>query len=467
MSISTSGLIAKSKVTTVSISLPKSHPLLLLQDMLPWDGMYKLIEPDLKKTKKGCWRLGRPLQVRLHLGVYILQQLYNLTDRKAEYGVKDNAAYQLFCGCDVVSKWHAPDHTNIEKFRSRLLPETQRSLNDLTLGIAVKLGFADPSKMDVDSTIQNSNMAYPSDANLLVKMSGLCGKIRSFVAKHIAFPESVERIKSRMKEIKAVAKEYLFTSGKSEKNKEKKTTAFNKLLAKVSSDVTGVMEIPLHEDDLKALPWNIKQAWNQVKANWKQLLLGAQIYIATNQRLAEKPLSLHINHVSCFNKGKKTGKPLQFGRAYQLGRIGGNFIIAFPSTSIRMEDKHSVQEALKHHQKLFGPENLKSCGFDKGFYSNANHKKLVALGIEEFCLQKPGFDTNGLEQTKKETHLRLVDRRSGIEPLIGHAKHGGQLGRSRMKKDQSTLAAGYAAVLGLNLRQLIRHAAGKKILAMT
>ena len=117
----------------------------------------------------------------------------------------------------------------------------------------------------------------------------------------------------------------------------------------------------------QALPWNIKQAWNQVKSNWKQLLLGAQIYIATNQRLAEKPLSLHANQVSCFNKGKKTGKPLQFGRAYQLGRIGGNFIIAFPSTSIRMEDKHSVEESLKHHQSLFGSGTLKSCGFDKGY----------------------------------------------------------------------------------------------------
>ena len=61
----------------------------------------------------------------------------------------------------------------------------------------------------------------------------------------------------------------------------------------------------------------------------------------------------------------------------------------------------------------------------------------------------------------KDIRERLRDRRAGIEPLIGHAKHGGQLGRSRMKSDAATLAAGYGSILGFNLRQLIRHQAGK------
>lgn len=53
----------------------------------------------------------------------------------------------------------------------------------------------------------------------------------------------------------------------------------------------------------------------------------------------------------------------------------------------------------------------------------------------------------------------MHNRRAGIEALIGHAKHGGQLGRSRMKSDKTTKSAGYAAVFGFNLRQLTRHIA--------
>jgi len=46
----------------------------------------------------------------------------------------------------------------------------------------------------------------------------------------------------------------------------------------------------------------------------------------------------------------------------------------------------------------------------------------------------------------------LYCRRSGIEALISQTKHGGQLERSWMKSDRTTLSAGYAAVLGFNLR---------------
>ena len=97
MSISTSGLVANSKITSVTITLPKDHALLRLRDLLPWEELYNIIKPDLQKTKKGKWNVGRALFVRVHLAVYILQQLYNLTDRRAEYGIKDNVSYQLFC----------------------------------------------------------------------------------------------------------------------------------------------------------------------------------------------------------------------------------------------------------------------------------------------------------------------------------------------------------------------------------
>ncbi len=74
---------------------------------------------DLKVTTfKGKWWLGRKLKIRIHLGIYILQNLYNLTDRHVEYSVNDNAGFQLFCGKDIVDNWHCPDHT---KWKSSVL----------------------------------------------------------------------------------------------------------------------------------------------------------------------------------------------------------------------------------------------------------------------------------------------------------------------------------------------------------
>jgi IS5 family transposase len=48
-------------------------------------------------------------------------------------------------------------------------------------------------------------------------------------------------------------------------------------------------------------------------------------------------------------------------------------------------------------------------------------------------------------------------RCAGTEPLIGHTKQGGQMGRSHMKSDETTKSAGYASVFGFNARQLTRY----------
>jgi len=182
--------------------------------------------------------------------------------------------------------------------------------------------------------------------------------------------------------------------------------------------------------------------------------------------MPEKALSFHAKAISCFNKGK-LAKGLQFGRAFQLGRIGGNFLVVDSCTSLRREDTDSVRPMMAVHQSLFGQEMLKSCGTDKGYYSSANRKYLKSLEhLDEFCLQQPGLEVKSLSQSDAEIHARLVKRRSGIEPLIGHAKHGGQLGRSRMKQEETTLAAGYGAIGGFNLRQLVRHLIGKEIEGM-
>ena len=120
------------------------------------------------------------------------------------------------------------------------------------------------------------------------------------------------------------------------------------------------------------------------------------------------------------------------------------------------------------HQRLFGEGTLQSCGTDKGYYSAVNRQYLQALpGLEEVCLQQPGFDPAPLSESERATFTRLANRRAGIEPLLGQAKQGGQLGQSRMKHDETTLAAGYAAIGGFNLRQLTRHLLGKDIKAMT
>lgn len=111
---------------------------------------------------------------------------------------------------------------------------------------------------------------------------------------------------------------------------------------------------------------------------------------------------------------------------------------------------------IEEHEFLFGKFELESATFDKAYYSASNAAYLLNRPIQEVCLMKPGNIKEQIIKLNDSDTKRLTHRRDKIEPLIGHAKLGGQLGKSRMKSDEGTLCAGYGAILGFNTRQLMR-----------
>ena len=188
MSIGFSGLDISGCIQPVTIDVSPTHPLIQLAQVIPWQSLADMVLPDLKRTTaQGKWWLGRKLKLRIHLGAFLLQWLSNLTARQVERAMKDNAAYQLFCGRGSVDPWQSPAHTKIAALRSRLSPETQRQVANQVVGGATELGFAAPSTMDIDATVQEANIAYPSDAHLMVNMTRLVHKVWPYMKQNISF----------------------------------------------------------------------------------------------------------------------------------------------------------------------------------------------------------------------------------------------------------------------------------------
>jgi hypothetical protein len=226
----------------------------------------------------------------------------------------------------------------------------------------------------------------------------------------------------------------------------------------------------VHNLIIDKLPWNIARALYHIGCFACPYMLRMGYFLVHDEPVKE-PLCFHLNNeTACFNKGKLS-KKYQFGRAFQLGRIKGNFFFVSKSTDVRMSDKPSLPAVIETHQKIFGQKTLRSFATDRGYFSYKNQELLENLELKEFRLPKPGRPRDPpspiTEQEKKELkrlegiQQKLNNRSVGIEPLIGHIKHGGQMGKSRMKNAKSTLASGYTAVLGFNLRQLIRCQKGK------
>jgi IS5 family transposase len=450
MSLCRRGLETKLKGTTIRILVPSKDPLIQLANALDWELITEIVLPDLKQTAKGFWHLGRRLVLRTHLSILILQSLCKETDRGIEKSINQTPVYRLFTGFGIVKRWKCPDHTKIEDFRNRLLPETHKQIGHYVLTVAQKIGFADASWMDVDSTVQEANMAYPADATLMKKLSEKCHKVIEFIKgkrKKYAPDFSIE-----IEKVRKVAQSYFFL--KKNASIEARRQLFKKYHWLVKRQLHPTIDFcqSLSLRQIKALPWNIQRALSEIKEMGWRYLLDVAHFTRTHGIKPGKILSFHAHQVACIKKGK-AGKEKEFGRVFQLGRIGGNFLIAFACTSVRMNDKQSLLPAVNEHRAIFGKKVLKQVGTDKGYYKRKNIKEIEALGINADGLQRT---VNAKSQVDSETAKVLRDRRSGIEPLIKHAKSFG-LGKSKMKSDSTTLASGYRSVMGFNLHQMMRH----------
>ncbi|KTD16946.1 transposase [Legionella jordanis] len=444
---------------SVTIAISNDHRLMKLAQKLPWEEMLKLVLPDLQRTDRKHWWMGRPLRIRIHLGVYILQQMFNLTDRATEQQVRDNAAFQLFCGYGLIKKWHAPDHTKIEAFRSRLSPETQRRLANLITQQAVKLNYANPQVLDIDSTVQEANIAYPAIANLLVKVAVLASKVGKGLNQLCC--GGIKRYHVGLSNLKQIAL-YYFNLKRKDVGEGILSVVLQRLWRETYADVLPILnDIYLFGNQLASGKyWSLRRSVETL--SWRGTMLLQNVHGYLFEGIINTSISsLHAYEVGCFNKGK-LNKGVQFGRAYQLGRIGGNFLFVGECTSTYMPDAQSLPMMLNTHEYLFGKGLLASVATDKGYYSLNNEQLLIEKGVLDIQLPRPDRTLNAARETTPWTIRQLLHhRRAGIEPLIGHTKQGGQLGRSRMKSDATTKSAGYAAVFGFNLRQLTRCLAGE------
>lgn len=453
MSFCLQGLDTKLKRTTIKIAVPSNDPLIKLANSLDWSAVAEIALPDLKQTAKGFWFLGRKLRLRTHLSTFVLQAVLKETDRGIEKRINQTPVLQLFTGFGVLRKWSCPDHTKIEEFRTRLKPETQKIIGHYVLKAANAAGFSDASWMDVDSTVQEANMAYPADSTLMKKLSEKCHKIVQFLkAKKKTYAPNLT---IDIGAIRKKAQEYFFL--KKTSAIEVRRELFKDYHRLVKKELRATIEFfnALTSRQIKALPWNMKKAVLEIQTMGWRYLLDVAHFTRTHHIQTGKILSFHAHEVACVKKGK-AGKDKEFGRVFQLGRIGGNFLIAFGCTSVRMDDKQSILPAVREHQEIFGKGTLQEVGTDKGYYKRKNVQEIESLSINADGLQRT---INAKNQPDQEIAKVLRDRRSGIEPLIKHAKSFG-LGKSKMKSDATTLSSGYRSVMGFNLHQMMRHIEG-------
>jgi hypothetical protein len=104
--------------------MEKARPILYDEQGIPWDTG------------------GRKLNLRAHLGAYILQTVHGWTDRWTEEMLRFYFPARIFCG--YLESTGSLDHTKIEEFRNRFGEKGAQLITGDVFRVAKEFGFTVP-----------------------------------------------------------------------------------------------------------------------------------------------------------------------------------------------------------------------------------------------------------------------------------------------------------------------------------
>ena len=119
--------------------------------IVPWGEWINLIQPYYYKGERG----NKPYNLELMLRIYLVQNLYNLSDMATVAEVIDSRAFSEFCG--VESSNQVPDGDTLGRFRNLLMKNgLQEKLFAQVVGLLAHRGLILKKGTIVDSTLLQS-----------------------------------------------------------------------------------------------------------------------------------------------------------------------------------------------------------------------------------------------------------------------------------------------------------------------
>jgi IS5 family transposase len=403
------------------------HELIALANSIDWNFLESKVTPFYSDE-------GRPgIPARLIVGLHILKHMYNLSDESVCERWVENPYYQYFCGEEYFQHKFPIERSSMTHFRHRVGEDFCIALLQESLSTAHKLGALETKNLErvvVDTTVQEKAITFPTDAKLRYKAIMSLVKLAS-----------IHGIKLRQSYLR-VGKTAVVKSGRYRHAKQMKRAK------KVEKKLQTWLGRIIREIEKKA-------AHNsELKHTFKDALAKATHIHQQQKSDTNKIYSWHASEVECISKGK-AHKPYEFGCKVSIttnvnSAPAGHFVLHAKAFHDRPYDGHTLNQVLSEYQTQIGIEPDRTY-VDKGYQGHNYEKKNRVF--------KSGQKRGVTGSIKKE-----LKRRSTVEPLIGHLKNDGRLGRNYLygqlgdKINCLMVASGYNFKLILRwLRKVFLH----------
>jgi len=394
------------------------HELAQLAGKIDWDWIDSEIAP-LYSDK------GRPgIETRFVIGLLLLKQIYGLSDE----GVCERWVYdpyfQHFTGEEFFQHAFPHERSDLSHWRKRLGDKLELLLAE-SLRVAHESGALrtrDMARVTVDTTVQPKNVAFPTDAKLLhAAIKGL----NRLARKHgVRLRQSYIRIAKRAA---MMAGRYAHAKQFNRQRRQLRIlrTRLGRLIRDIRRKVEGQAPI--------------------AAAFEAPLSRASQIRSQQQRQRGWKLYSFHAPETECIGKGKASA-PYEFGVKASIVTTnarapGGQFVLHAKALPGNPYDGHTLRDVIEGTERLTGRE-IERVYVDKGYRGHDAHNPRRVF-------------ISGQKRGVFGTIKRELRRRSAIEPVIGHMKAEGHLGRCYLKGRDGDAANVILTAIGYNFRRIL------------
>lgn len=395
---------------TLNEQLNPKNGLYLLAHEIDWDYFEKEFAPLYSDR-------GRPAHpIRLMASLLILKAIYDLSDEMlVEQHWEMNAYFQYFGGISV-QRWGRPcAASDLVHFRQRIGEQGVEKIFKHSIDRHGKDG-QDPN-VSIDTTAQEKNITYPTDAKLHKKIIDKCVKIAK--GHDIVLRRSYRRTSKQL-----VRDTYNGTHPK----RKKRADAAKRKLRTIAGRLVRELE--------RKLPSGPRTTELEI---FKKVL-------AQEKNSKNKIYSLHEPEVYCMSKGKAHKKYEYGNKASVILTQKTGIIVGAMTFKANVYDGHTLEDVLAQTLGLTG-KTPKTASVDRGY------KGKQTVGGTHINIPRPPLKRdNAYQKRRKRKHFR---RRAAIEPVIGHLKSDHRAARNFLKGQMGDSINFMMAAAGFNFKKLM------------